>query len=42
MMKIAFVTDGGSKIGMGHIQQSTTLARELISHTKSQLGTSLV
>jgi spore coat polysaccharide biosynthesis predicted glycosyltransferase SpsG len=30
LTKIAFVTDGGSKIGMGHIQQSTTLARELM------------
>ena len=28
-MKIAFVTDGGRDIGMGHIQQSITLAHEL-------------
>jgi len=29
-LKIAFVTDGGSQMGMGHVQQSTTLARELM------------
>jgi UDP-2,4-diacetamido-2,4,6-trideoxy-beta-L-altropyranose hydrolase len=29
MMKIAFITDGGLERGMGHVQQSTTLAREL-------------
>lgn len=28
-MKIAFVTDGGKEMGMGHVQQSVTLAREL-------------
>ena len=28
-MKICFITDGGRQIGMGHVQQSTTLAREL-------------
>jgi len=28
-MKIAFITDGGSEKGMGHVQQSTTLAEEL-------------
>lgn len=29
-MRIAFITDGGFKLGMGHVQQSTTLAKELI------------
>lgn len=28
-MKIVFITDGGSEMGMGHVQQSTTLAEEL-------------
>lgn len=28
-MTICFVTDGGRQMGMGHIQQSTTLAKEL-------------
>lgn len=28
-MRIAFVTDGGLEIGMGHVQQSITLAKEL-------------
>lgn len=28
-MKISFVTDGGLTLGMGHVQQSTTLAKEL-------------
>ncbi len=28
-MKIAFITDGGKEIGMGHVQQSVTLAQEL-------------
>jgi UDP-2,4-diacetamido-2,4,6-trideoxy-beta-L-altropyranose hydrolase len=27
-MKIAFVTDGGKEMGMGHVQQSVTLAKE--------------
>jgi UDP-2,4-diacetamido-2,4,6-trideoxy-beta-L-altropyranose hydrolase len=30
LMKIAFVTDGGLEMGMGHVQQSTTLAKELM------------
>lgn len=29
MIKIAFVTDGGPEMGMGHVQQSLTLAQEL-------------
>jgi spore coat polysaccharide biosynthesis predicted glycosyltransferase SpsG len=29
MMKILFITDGGGVFGMGHIQQSLTLAQEL-------------
>jgi len=29
LMKIAFVVDGGLEMGMGHVQQSTTLAKEL-------------
>jgi UDP-2,4-diacetamido-2,4,6-trideoxy-beta-L-altropyranose hydrolase len=28
-MKVVFITDGGLEVGMGHVQQSTTLAREL-------------
>ena len=28
-MKIVFITDGGAQMGMGHVQQSTTLAKEL-------------
>lgn len=28
-MKIAFITDGGLEMGMGHVQQSITLAEEL-------------
>ncbi len=33
-MKIAFVTDGGKEIGMGHVQQSVTLAQELKSRAE--------
>jgi spore coat polysaccharide biosynthesis predicted glycosyltransferase SpsG len=29
-MSICFVTDGGGQMGMGHVQQSTTFARELM------------
>lgn len=28
-LKICFITDGGRQMGMGHVQQSTTFAREL-------------
>jgi spore coat polysaccharide biosynthesis predicted glycosyltransferase SpsG len=28
-VKICFITDGGRQIGMGHVEQSTTVAREL-------------
>jgi len=28
-MRIAFITDGGLEMGMGHVQQSVTLAKEL-------------
>jgi UDP-2,4-diacetamido-2,4,6-trideoxy-beta-L-altropyranose hydrolase len=28
-MKITFITDGGKEMGMGHVQQSVTLAQEL-------------
>ena len=28
-MKIVFIADGGEQMGMGHVQQSTTLAKEL-------------
>ncbi|MDO9005996.1 MAG: glycosyltransferase [Aquabacterium sp.] len=31
-MNICFVTDGGAHLGLGHVQQSMALARELISH----------
>lgn len=30
-LTICFVTDGGGQMGMGHVQQSTTFARELMS-----------
>lgn len=30
LMKISVVTDGGLEMGMGHVQQSTTLAKELM------------
>jgi UDP-2,4-diacetamido-2,4,6-trideoxy-beta-L-altropyranose hydrolase len=33
-MKIAFVTDGGLEMGMGHVQQSTTLAKELMDRAE--------
>lgn len=28
-MKVCFITDGGMSLGLGHVQQSTTFAREL-------------
>lgn len=28
-LKVCFITDGGRQMGMGHVQQSTTLAKEL-------------
>jgi len=30
IVKIALITDGGLEMGMGHVQQSTTLAKELM------------
>lgn len=34
MIKIAFVTDGGTEMGFGHVQQSLTLAHELKGKAK--------
>lgn len=31
-MKICFITDGGLKMGMGHVQQSTSMATRLCEH----------
>lgn len=31
MLKVCFITDGGRHLGLGHVQQSTTFARELVS-----------
>ncbi len=30
MLKVCFITDGGAHLGLGHVQQSITFARELV------------
>ncbi len=32
MFKVCFITDGGNSLGLGHVQQSITFARELVAH----------
>ena len=34
MLKICFITDGGTRLGLGHVQQSMAFARELGSHAE--------
>jgi len=34
MLKICFITDGGRRLGLGHVQQSISLARELVSEAE--------
>ena len=42
MLKICFITDGGGAYGLGHVQQSTTFAQELVKVAKINFITNFI